>query len=189
MQFILSDEEEAKQLRKHFIVYVIPMMNPDGVAYGNHRCSLLGVDLNRKWSNPSPILQPEIFNVKNLVKMVREEREIAVFCDMHGHFRKREPFMYCCSTSNEQSIKYEARIKNAMLRVLPLMLSQKNHEFSFKDSYFRMEKYKESSARIVLFREFNILQSFTVESSFIKKVSYMQDIEEEEEGKEELVSS
>lgn len=47
-----------------------------------------------------------------------------------------------------------------------------------------MEKYKESSARIVLFREFNILQSFTVESSFIKKVSYLQDIPEEEEEKE-----
>ena len=99
------------------------MLNPDGVIYGNHRCSLLGVDLNRKWSNPSRLLHPTIYATKKLVKMVNEDREIAVFCDMHGHFRKREPFMYCCSTSNEQSIKYENRIKNAMLRVLPLMLS------------------------------------------------------------------
>jgi len=28
------------------------MLNPDGVIYGNYRCSLLGVDLNRKWTKP-----------------------------------------------------------------------------------------------------------------------------------------
>jgi hypothetical protein len=30
-----------------------------------------------------------------------------------------------------------------------------------------MEKYKESTARIVMFREFGIANSFTVENSFI----------------------
>ena len=48
IDFLLSDTREAKLLRKKFIFRIIPMLNPDGVIYGNYRCSLLGVDLNRR---------------------------------------------------------------------------------------------------------------------------------------------
>jgi murein tripeptide amidase MpaA len=34
-------------------IKLIPMVNPDGVVIGNSRSSLAGVDLNRRWSNPS----------------------------------------------------------------------------------------------------------------------------------------
>lgn len=47
IEYLLSDE--AEPLRKHFVFRIIPMLNVDGVVYGNYRCSLLGVDLNRKW--------------------------------------------------------------------------------------------------------------------------------------------
>lgn len=33
-----------------------------------------------------------------------------------------------------------------------------------------MEKYKESTARIVMFREFGVINSFTLENSFLKNV-------------------
>ena len=49
LQFLLSDEEDAKVLRRHYVFKIIPMLNPDGVIYGNYRCSLLGVDLNRRY--------------------------------------------------------------------------------------------------------------------------------------------
>lgn len=29
---------------------VVPMVNPDGVIYGNFRTNLAGFDLNRQWS-------------------------------------------------------------------------------------------------------------------------------------------
>jgi Predicted carboxypeptidase len=48
LDYLTSDSREAKILRKKFIFKVIPMLNPDGVIYGNYRCSLLGVDLNRR---------------------------------------------------------------------------------------------------------------------------------------------
>lgn len=35
-------------LLNEFIFIIIPMLNPDGVVYGNYRCSVLGVDLNRR---------------------------------------------------------------------------------------------------------------------------------------------
>jgi cytosolic carboxypeptidase protein 2/3 len=163
LTYLLSDTQEAKLLRSHFIFYIIPMLNPDGVKYGNYRCSLLGVDLNRKWIAPNRFLQPTIFYAKQLVRMISEEREILMYCDLHGHSRKQNVFMYGCSHKNTQ---YEHIRKNANIRLIPLLLSQKNPNFSYRDSKFKLEKCKESTARIVLFKEFNISNSYTCEATF-----------------------
>lgn len=37
--------------RKKYQIYVIPMVNPDGVVHGNSRTNLLGYDVNRKWES------------------------------------------------------------------------------------------------------------------------------------------
>jgi cytosolic carboxypeptidase protein 2/3 len=49
------------------------------------------------------------------------------------------------------------------------MCCQKNDLFKLKDCRFRVEKCKESTARVVVFREFNIVNSFTLECSFFGK--------------------
>ena len=36
-------------LLKRFNFYIIPMVNPDGVFFGNHRTSVVGQDLNRNF--------------------------------------------------------------------------------------------------------------------------------------------
>lgn len=84
--FLLSDCKEAEELRKNYIIYVVPMLNIDGVVHGNQRTNLAGLDLNRKWQWPSPYLTPIVFAVKTLAKIVQSEREIEIFCDIHGHF-------------------------------------------------------------------------------------------------------
>ena len=40
IDFLLSDAEEAKRLRRDFVFKIVPMLNPDGVIHGNHRCNL-----------------------------------------------------------------------------------------------------------------------------------------------------
>ena len=52
LDFLLSDDDLAIALRTKFIFKIIPMINPDGVRYGNYRDSLFGNDLNRKWVEP-----------------------------------------------------------------------------------------------------------------------------------------
>lgn len=86
MNFLLSEHPRAKDIRKQMIVYVVPMLNPDGVIQGNHRTDLNGMDMNRRWSQPSPWIHPTIYAVKNLSYLIKEERNIEVFCDIHGHF-------------------------------------------------------------------------------------------------------
>lgn len=68
IKFLLSESSEANELREKFIFKVIPMLNPDGVIYGNYRSSILGVDLNRRWKNPSKYLHPTIYYTKSYIK-------------------------------------------------------------------------------------------------------------------------
>lgn len=86
VNFLLSDNSRAKELRRKYIFSVIPMLNPDGVIQGNHRTCLAGYDMNRRWAEPSPFLHPVIYAVKNLATIIKEERIIDTFCDIHGHF-------------------------------------------------------------------------------------------------------
>ena len=44
------------------------MINVDGVSKGNFRFSALGVDLNRKWKNPSQEHHPQIYSLKEMIK-------------------------------------------------------------------------------------------------------------------------
>lgn len=68
VEFLLSDDPAAVQLRTNFVIKVIPILNPDGVIHGNYRASLMGVDLNRRWKNPSRYLHPTIYHTKSLMK-------------------------------------------------------------------------------------------------------------------------
>jgi len=139
------------------------MLNPDGVIYGNYRCSLLGYDLNRHWKSPNRYLQPTIYYTKRVMRFMSQERKIIFFCDLHAHSMQENVFMYGCSYN---AINNESEAKNALARLIPLLMSQLNEHFSYKYSGFQMGKRKEGTGRIVVFRKFKIVNSYTCEASF-----------------------
>jgi hypothetical protein len=159
LQFITGNSSEARLLRKNFVFKVVPMLNPDGVVYGNYRCSLLGVDLNRRWNRPNKIMHPEIYYCKRLIQMLSEEKEITLFCDMHGHSIKKDVFMYGCR--DLENLK-----QDLMIKIIPFLLSKMNKTFSYPKSFFRVGKDKTSTGRAVCFQELKILNSYTMEASF-----------------------
>ena len=163
IDFLLGETKEAMTLRKHFVFRIVPMLNPDGVIYGNYRCSLLGVDLNRRWQSPSKYLHPTVFYTKRFMQYFSEEHEIALYCDMHGHSMKKNMFMYanCLKPTDMQG-----RNTNVLIKMVPRLLSKTNKLFSFKESHFRIEPSKLSTARVVVFKELNIPNSYTLEASF-----------------------
>ena len=42
LDFLTGDSIQASQLRHHYVIYIVPILNPDGVVFGNNRCSLAG---------------------------------------------------------------------------------------------------------------------------------------------------
>lgn len=62
--------KEFDILKKMFVVYLIPMINPDGVVYGNYRTNLSGADLNRKWRHPSRHLHPEVYYTRRFLSEI-----------------------------------------------------------------------------------------------------------------------
>ena len=150
------EDKEARMLRENFVFKVIPMLNPDGVINGNYRCSLAGCDLNRRWKNPSLTVHPTIFHAKQMTLNTHVERGLALFCDLHGHSKKKDVFIYGCHEEQEP----------AKTRIFPLILSKICPLFSFEKSRFGVQKSKERTSRITLWRETGVPNIFTMEASF-----------------------
>ena len=115
---------EAKLLRDNFVFKIIPMLNPDGVINGNYRCSLAGCDLNRRWKKPNQLLHPTIYNAKKMILSLSRDRGVALFCDLHGHSKKKDVFIYGCNYEDDPT----------KTRVFPLILSKLCPLFSFEKS-------------------------------------------------------
>jgi len=162
IKFLLSSDARAKKLRSSFIFYIIPMLNPDGVIFGNYRCSITGTDLNRNWINPSKILQPTIYYTKKLIQTLNNKQRLISFCDFHSHSSNKNVFLLGCQSMFNES---EYQEKNKRIKLFARILAKITPHFSFGDSKFGIEKNKLSTGRIVIYKEFNVLQSYTLEIS------------------------
>ena len=65
--FSFSCIPRAEALRQNFVVKMIPMLNPDGVAHGHYRTDTRGVNLNRMYLNPDQQLHPSVFGARSVV--------------------------------------------------------------------------------------------------------------------------
>ncbi|KAM9167838.1 cytosolic carboxypeptidase 1 isoform 2-T3 [Mergus octosetaceus] len=171
LEYLMSNNPNAQSLRESYIFKIIPMLNPDGVINGNHRCSLSGEDLNRQWQNPNPDLHPTIYHAKGLLQYLAAIKRLPlVYCDYHGHSRKKNVFMYGCSIketmwhTNVNAASCDL-MEDPGYRTLPKILSQTAPAFCMGSCSFVVEKSKESTARVVVWREIGVQRSYTMEST------------------------
>ncbi|KAL6107044.1 agbl2 [Pungitius sinensis] len=159
LDFLLGDSEDAQLLRDTFVFKVVPMLNPDGVIVGNYRCSLAGRDLNRNYKTLLRESFPCVWHTRNMVERLMAEMDVVLYCDFHGHNRKNNVFMYGCNNRGDASLKLQER-------VFPLMMSKNaSNKFSFKNCKFRVQKSKEGTGRIAMWR-LGIKNSYTMEATF-----------------------
>ncbi|XP_031794961.1 cytosolic carboxypeptidase 3 isoform X1 [Sarcophilus harrisii] len=160
LDYILGDSSDAQLLRDTFIFKVIPMLNPDGVIVGNYRCSLAGQDLNRCYTSIQKDSYPSVWYTRNMIRRLMEDREILLYCDLHGHSRRGNIFMYGCQNN------YEHKELCLEQRVFPFMLSKNcPNKFSFSACKFVVRKSKEGTGRVVMWK-MGIHNSFTMEATF-----------------------
>lgn len=160
LEFLTSDCSQAQLLRQVFVIFIVPMLNPDGVTYGNNRCSLAGVDLNRQWKAPLKQLHPTVYYLKSFMGAQRKIRDVSMYIDLHGHSRKYNVFMYGCD---------DKKRPKPQVRAFPKFFSLHNigkKYVSFADCSFHVKKGRESTARVVVAKDLNIPCSFTLEATF-----------------------
>ncbi|TPP56787.1 hypothetical protein FGIG_10760 [Fasciola gigantica] len=116
LDFLLSSHPDAELLRANFVFKIVPMLNPDGVIVGNYRCSLSGCDLNRKYTSNLKRFFPTVWHTRKMVLKMMCNYPVLVYCDLHGHSRKQQMFIYGC-----RSVDPSARLYD---RVFPWMLSR-----------------------------------------------------------------
>jgi hypothetical protein len=152
----------SKYLRDNFVFKIIPMLNIDGVIYGNYRLNLLGKDMNRLWV-PSLALSPDecdlsslyINNIINMIKKTLNSRKIYFYCDFHGHSGKQNFFMYGCQKEG---------LENFSKRFMELY-SKRNNIFSLNDCLYKIMPNKMNTCRALLKNQFNIDLSYCLEAS------------------------
>ena len=160
IDFLCGQSRTAHILRNTFIFKIVPMLNLDGVMLGNNRCSLAAVDLNRQWKRPNRAEHPTVYCTKAMIREEHAERTVALYCDLHGHSRKKNVFMYSCD---------DRKRPRPTVRVFPKLLSwtpHGRHYVSFHDCAFQVRRGRESTARVVVARDIGIPNSYTLEATY-----------------------
>ena len=173
IEFLLSNDPAAKNLRKNFIFKIVPMLNPDGVVRGNFRMNFLGKDLNRMWDEPSETICPTIFNTVKMIKKTLDSRDIYFFCDFHGHSNKHNFFLYSCKSKYEYLQLDENTIipnpQKFKLTFYELVFQFiLNKENIFLDRFSCTNKIipsKTKTSRAILKTKYNVDFSYCLESS------------------------
>ena len=91
---LTENNEKMRRLRDHFVFYIFPIFNPDGVARGHYRVDTKGINLNRCYINPTIKGQPAIYAVKKIIMHCHENNKFYAFLDLHAHAARKGTFIY-----------------------------------------------------------------------------------------------
>jgi len=81
-------------LRARYVFKIVPMMNPDGVAWGHSRTNSCGYDLNRCYQDPTFTEHEVVAAVKVTLQEWAQRGDLKWYVDMHAHARDRGCFLY-----------------------------------------------------------------------------------------------
>ena len=187
------NDRNSIELRNKFVFKIIPMLNPDGVIHGNHRCSLTGNDLNRMYQHPSCFKYPSIFHLKLLIHEINITRKIFLLLDIHGHSKIKNFVLYGVHPSFDAKLKKKKIVKmEAALKYESIDYILKEHDtqgnilncidryklfpyllklraptkFSFVNTKWSFTKQKEGTLRVVFWKNYHLQNCFTLESTY-----------------------
>lgn len=159
--FLASDDPVAQRLRSNILFKIVPMLNPDGVVFGNYRGSSTGQDLNRCYQNPKQWNQPEIHAVKKLlVALTKDPKfDMGFYLDLHAHTATTNSFLYGNWYNRESRMNAQWKFPN-ILRAYAA-------DFSNDKTDFNSDKAKAGTGRRSLAQVLDsTAQIYTLEVSF-----------------------
>ena len=157
----------SNYLRDKLIFKIIPMLNIDGVIFGNYRLNILGKDMNRLWLSNIPFNSDEcdksslyINSIIDIIKKTLNNRNIFLYCDFHGHSGKQNFFLYGCAKEGNEN--YHKKFME--------IFAKKNNIFSLNDCVHKIMPKKMNTCRALLKNVFSVDLSYCLEASIF---SYM----------------
>ena len=166
MAYLLSEDPDARLLRRHAVFVFVPMLNPDGVEAGNYRTDSNGSDLNRMWQNPSAEEEPTLWHTKRAVLEITRNENFSLdfFIDVHSHSTSRRSFVFYNPVHPSKLLAYGQMDRT--LRLPKLLAKNMRDEFSLAACRCESEASKSGCARQVFGREAPSALSYTFEVSF-----------------------
>lgn len=143
------------------------MLNPDGVARGYWRQDTRGVNLNRVYDAPDPVLHPTIYAAKLAVKHEHARNKLVIYTDLHAHVSKRGCFVFGNTFQNP--------LNQAEQILLPKLISLNCVNFGLPDCGFNDSNNNKKdlrgdsragSSRATFSRETGLLYCFTLEGNY-----------------------
>jgi hypothetical protein len=164
----LADALCAARFRQHFVLKVVPMLNPDGVAKGHYRNNVRGENLNRVYAAPDAALHPAVHAVRHAMETWTARGEnVALYVDLHAHSKKRGCFVY-----GNHLASVAEQIENVLYAKLVSLCTP---HFDFGGSQFsesnmdradRKQQSKSGSGRVGLFRATGLIRCYTLEANY-----------------------
>jgi hypothetical protein len=181
ISFLLSSDPRAIQLREHFIFFIVPMLNPDGVSRGHSRLDQYGNNLNRCYNDPDPESQPTVLALRRVFEhLQRTYRDrFIMYLDFHSHASQSSGFMF----GNNLPV----RVQHWNVFFPRLVELHARHVFSFGLCRFgRVHMTSKDGASRVLFGS-SLIHSYTVElTHFTDRRLYADDLAAMNNGSEVL---
>nr|CCC90065.1 putative zinc carboxypeptidase [Trypanosoma congolense IL3000] len=169
IEFLLNQvDPRAEALRSHFVFYIVPMINPDGVARGHTRMDTEGVNLNRTYRNPSKRRHPATYYIRGLLDSLSVVRgKLALFIDMHAHANKRGVFFY--GNSMEAPDLLQSLLYTKLVSLNSPYFEFHSCNFSEANMFAtgKTGEGRDNSSRVTLFQRTGMIHSYTVEASHV----------------------
>lgn len=138
------------------VLYVVPMLNPDGVQLGFTRCDANGFNLNARYKG-ADLHTPSIYALKKFMKHQSGRSKVRMFLDLHAHFTRRGFFIF----GNPLRPKSYRHVLE-----FPFLLKRHAPQFSLLGSRFGSVKTEESTSRKELFKLTKLRNVYTVEVNY-----------------------
>jgi hypothetical protein len=151
-----TQDDATRTFFRNSVLYVIPMLNPDGVELGFTRCDANGFNLNARY-NDADIHTPSIYALKKFIRYQNSRARVRMFLDLHAHFTRRGFFTF----------GNPLRPKNyRSVLEFPFIIRGQTPHFSVTGSRFGSKRVEESTSRKELFKLTKLRNVYTVEVNY-----------------------
>ena len=106
------------------------------------------------------MIHPSVHALRRMLTQKKAKGRTLIYCDLHGHSKKLNSFVYGCNTAANGGFSSWTKV-----RLLPRLIASLTPRFHYNECTFRIEASKLGTGRIVLWNEFSVTNSFTMETS------------------------